>query len=89
MPWRGALLAGAGLLLAVASASLPPLRDPDSPIARRVEPFYVEKAVAEAGTPNVVTAILADFRGYDTFGETTVIFAAGLSCFFLLWRRGT
>lgn len=34
--------------------------------------------------PNIVTAVLADYRGYDTMFETTVIFGAGVVCFFLL-----
>jgi len=37
--------------------------------------------------PNVVTVILASFRGYDTLGETTVIFAAALGVFLLLGKR--
>ena len=38
----------------------------------------------ETSVPNIVTAVLADYRGYDTMFETTVIFAAGVVCFFLL-----
>ena len=38
----------------------------------------------ETSVPNIVTAVLADYRGYDTMFETTVIFAAGVACFFLL-----
>lgn len=78
------LLAGVGVLLLIATAALPPLHQADGPMSRHVEPYYLERSLVETGTPNVVTAILADYRGYDTFGETTVIFAAGLSCFLLL-----
>jgi multicomponent Na+:H+ antiporter subunit B len=37
----------------------------------------------------VVTAVLASYRGYDTLGETTVIFTAGVGVILLLrrWRR--
>jgi len=41
----------------------------------------------ETATPNMVTSVLADYRGYDTLGETTVIFTAGISCILLLRRR--
>jgi multicomponent Na+:H+ antiporter subunit B len=41
----------------------------------------------DAATPNVVTTVLADYRGYDTLGETTVIFTAGVACILLLRRR--
>jgi multicomponent Na+:H+ antiporter subunit B len=80
------LIAAAGLLLAVATHRLPPLRRADNPISGHVEQFYVSRALEDTGTPNLVTAILADYRGYDTFGETTVIFAAGLACYLLLRR---
>jgi multicomponent Na+:H+ antiporter subunit B len=35
----------------------------------------------------MVTVILADYRGYDTLGEETVIYTAGLICFLLLRKR--
>jgi multicomponent Na+:H+ antiporter subunit B len=75
-----------GLLLVLAASSLPPLRAPHNPIAERLEPYFVENSIEQTATPNMVTSILADYRGYDTFGETTVVFAAGLSCFLLLRR---
>ncbi len=46
------------------------------------------KCEEEIGTPNMVTAGLADYRGYDTLGETTVIFTAGVAVILLLRRRG-
>jgi len=46
----------------------------------------VRNAIRDMDTPNIVSAILADYRGYDTFGETTVVFAAGLACYLLLRR---
>jgi hypothetical protein len=49
---------------------------------------YVEEGEHETEVPNMVTYILADYRGYDTLGETTVIFTAGLSVILLLRRRG-
>jgi multicomponent Na+:H+ antiporter subunit B len=80
-------LVGLGVLLVWGASSLPPLRAPDNPIAERLEPYFVDNSLAQTATPNLVTSILADYRGYDTFGETTVVFAAGLSCFLLLRRR--
>lgn len=49
--------------------------------------YYIQNAKKDAHTDNVVTVILADYRGYDTLGEETVIFAAGLICFLLLRKR--
>lgn len=49
---------------------------------------WQEKCEEEMATPNMVTAGLADYRGYDTLGETTVIFTAAVSVILLLRRRG-
>jgi len=56
-----------------------------------VAPYYLERAVVETNVPNIVTAILADYRGFDTLGETIVIFTAGIGVLLLLKglrRRG-
>lgn len=84
--WSWSTLVAIGIVLLWATSTLPPLRKPDNPIAGHVEAYYVERTFEDTATPNLVTAILADYRGYDTFGETTVIFAAGLSCYLLLRR---
>ncbi len=88
MSWRvsGALAVLVAILVA-AAASLPPLRSAAAPIATRVEPYYVQNAVEQTATANIVSAILADYRSFDTFGETTVVFTAGLACYLLLGRR--
>ena len=65
---------------------LPPWADPDQPASIHVSPRYIEMAFEETGVPNIVTAVLADYRGYDTLGETTVIFTAGMACILLLKR---
>jgi multicomponent Na+:H+ antiporter subunit B len=84
----GVLLLGiVTLLLLVAVQALPPLRSLDAPLAVHVDQHYREHTLSDMATPNVVTSVLADYRGYDTFGETTVIFAAGLSVYLLLRRR--
>jgi len=75
-----------------AVAGLPAVGDADSPPARHVSPRYIEAGPAETGAPNMVTGVLADYRGYDTLGETVVIFTAGLACLLVLGprrRRGT
>ena len=74
-------------LLAASMVDLPPRGDPQAPAHQHVAPDYVLHAEEDMETPNVVTAILADYRGYDTLGETTVIFTAGLACWFVLFRR--
>jgi multicomponent Na+:H+ antiporter subunit B len=83
-----AVAAACGLALALIVAALPPWADPAAPPATHVSPRYLERAVAETATPNVVTAVLADYRSYDTLVETLVIFTAALGCWLLLRREG-
>jgi multicomponent Na+:H+ antiporter subunit B len=75
-----------GGLLIYGIADMPDWGDPKSPPNMHVSPRYIERTVKETATPNMVTAVLADYRGYDTLGETTVIFAAGISCLLMLMK---
>lgn len=75
-----------GFLLIYATVDMPNWGDPNSPANSHVSPRYIEKVIPETATPNMVTAVLADYRGYDTFGETVVIFTAGIVCLMLLRR---
>ena len=73
-----------GCVLLYATGDFPSWGDPASPASTHVSPHYLEKALEETSVPNIVTAVLADYRGYDTMFETTVIFAAGAACVILL-----
>jgi multicomponent Na+:H+ antiporter subunit B len=75
-----------GAAILAVSAALPPWGSPSTPPAVHVSPRYLEGALPDTDTPNVVTAVLADYRSYDTLGETVVIFTAGLACWALLRR---
>ncbi len=77
-----------GILLVWAEGGVPEFGDPAAPANRYISDRYVEDSLEETGTVNVVTAILADYRGYDTLGETTVIFTAGVAVLLLLRREG-
>ena len=80
--WVPLVLAAA--ILFYAAGSLPSMGDPNAPAATHVSPRYIEKAEEETGAANMVTAVLADYRGYDTLGETVVILTAGLACLLVL-----
>ncbi len=88
MKWFNGLimLLFVGLML-YATVGLPDHADPQAPANVHVSPTYIEDSVADTYTPNVVTAVLADYRGYDTLGETIVIFTAGLACVLILMKR--
>ncbi len=85
LPLAVVLLTGAALIYA--TLDMPAYGDPDAPIHRHVAPRYIEKALEETSIPNVVTAVLASYRGYDTLGEVTVIFTAGIGVLVLLGFR--
>ena len=73
-----------GAVLVYGTLDMPSFGDPDAPSQVYPELSYVEREPGEIGVPNVVTAILASYRGYDTLGETTVIFTAGIGVLLLL-----
>ena len=87
-PWLPlALSVTLGGLVVYGTLGLPGFADEQAPIHRHVAPRYLQQAVAETGVPNVVTAGMASYRGYDTLGETTVVFTAGAGVVALLRRR--
>lgn len=87
-PWLPlAVTLAAGLVLVYGTWDLPAFSDPAAPIHRHVAPRYLEEAPRATGVPNVVTAVLASYRGFDTLGETTVVFTAGAGIIALLRRR--
>jgi multicomponent Na+:H+ antiporter subunit B len=76
-----------GGLLLYGTMDMPAWGDPQSPANSYVSPRYIEEALEKTETPNIVSAVLADYRGYDTMGETTVIFTAALVCALLLRKN--
>lgn len=78
------------LILLYATFDKPRLGDPNAPVHQHVAPWYLENTPRLIDIPNVVTAVLASFRGYDTLGEVFVIFTAGIGVMFVLgtpWSR--
>ena len=76
-----------GAALVYGTFALPAFSNPAAKIHTHVVPRYLNDALKETGVPNVVTAVLASYRGYDTLGETTVVFTAGVGVIALLRRR--
>ena len=76
-----------GAVLINTTFDMPSFGDPQAPIHQHVAPRYIEESGREIGVPNIVTSVLASYRGYDTLGETTVIFTAACGVLALLGRR--
>ena len=73
-----------GALLVFAALDLPTFGDPNAPAQVHVAPRYLEESGTLLHIPNVVTTVLASYRGFDTLGETIVVFTAGLGVLLLL-----
>jgi multicomponent Na+:H+ antiporter subunit B len=82
---------GTGAAIVWGTLVFPPFGTADMVIHKHVAPRYLADTIKETNVPNAVTSVLADYRGYDTLGETTVIFTAGIGVMLLLRgarRRG-
>ncbi|MEX2359684.1 MAG: DUF4040 domain-containing protein [Gammaproteobacteria bacterium] len=73
-----------GVALIYGTLDMPTLGDPDAPAHNHVSPRFTQDSPNEIGIPNMVTSVLASYRGYDTLGEVMVIFAAGVGVLLLL-----
>lgn len=82
--FAGVILGAFFALFVYAESDLPPRGDPAAPSRRHITPQYIDGAVLQTHTPNIVTAVLADYRGYDTLGETAVILTAGFAVMLIL-----
>jgi multicomponent Na+:H+ antiporter subunit B len=73
-----------GMALIYGTLDMPNFGDPNAPAQLHVAPEYLARIPHEIGVPNAVTAILASYRGYDTLGETAVVFTAGIGVLLLI-----
>ena len=84
-PWLSLVVVVSAVLVVVyATFDQPRLGDPEAPVLNHVGPWYLEKTPEYVDIPNVVTAVLGSYRGYDTLGEVFVVFTAGIGVLFLL-----
>ena len=81
-----AVITVTGAAMTYGTLDMPPYSDPMAPIHTHVAPHYLTQSSEEIGIPNVVTSVLASYRGYDTLGEVAVIFTAAVGVLLLLGR---
>lgn len=81
------IVVATGALLIFGTLDMPSYGDPTAPIHQHVAPRYIADAERETSVPNIVTAVLASYRGFDTMGELAVIFTAGIGVMLLLGLR--
>jgi len=77
-----------GCALVYGTLDMPHFGDPSAPIHVYPNPSFVDQSLKDMhGLPNVVTSVLGSYRGYDTLGETAVIFTAGIAVLIILRRE--
>ena len=76
LPLLVAIMTGAVLI--IGTQDMPLYGDPSAPIHSYLAPYYIQVSGAEIGIPNIVTSVLASYRGYDTLGESFVVFTAAI-----------
>ncbi|MEL6504128.1 MAG: DUF4040 domain-containing protein [Pseudomonadota bacterium] len=79
----GVVLLVGGVLI-YGTWDMPNFGDPTAPVLTHVGPDYLDRTPVEVDIPNVVTAVLATYRAFDTLGEVAVVFTAGLGVWLLL-----
>lgn len=77
---------GVGAFLFYGVHALPEFGSPDAPAAAYLAPEYISRNLIDMATPNVVTAVLADYRSFDTLIESAVVVTAVLACLLIMRR---
>ena len=75
-----------GMILIYGTIDIPEFGSGSAPVHQHIAERYIQESPTEIGVPNMVTSVLASYRGYDTLGEVTVIFTAGIAVLILLGR---
>jgi multicomponent Na+:H+ antiporter subunit B len=86
LPLVTVLVTGAALIYA--TLDMPHFGDPQAPAHVHVAPRYLHESAEEVGPDNVITSVLGSYRGFDTLGETVVVFTAGIAVIALLAGAG-
>ena len=82
--WALGMISLLGLLFLWGSLDLSWFGDPLSPPNAYLSPYYLQHCFRDSMTPNAVTAVVVDYRAFDTLIEATVIFTAGVACLLIL-----
>jgi multicomponent Na+:H+ antiporter subunit B len=85
LPWLPLIVVAiTGTAIVYGTWDIPGFGVADTPAQTHVARYYIENALPETGVPNIVTAVLASYRGFDTLGEVTVIFTAAVAVMLLI-----
>ena len=85
LPFAVVLITGSALVYG--TWDIPEFGAPDAPAQTHVARYYLDNVIEQTGVPNVVTAVLASYRGFDTLGEVVVVYTAGVAVMLLIGGR--
>ncbi len=80
----GLICAAVIIVLLVTVSFLPEYGNPDNPVNNEVSRRYIEKGLEETGAVNIVAGMILDYRAFDTFGESAVLFTSSACVMFLM-----
>lgn len=73
-------------MLAYSVCNLPPYGNAENPVNNEVSQKYLEDGLEDTGATNAVAGMILDYRAFDTFGESTVLFVAVAAVVMLMKR---
>lgn len=73
-----------GSALIYGTLDMPQVGDPEAPAHTHLAPHFTQQSVTEIGIPNMVTSVLASYRGLDTLGEAVVVLTAAVGVLLVL-----
>lgn len=73
-----------GGALIYGTLDMPLIGDPEAPAHTHLAPHFTQYSVVEIGIPNMVTSVLASYRGLDTLGEAVVVLTAAVGVLLVL-----
>ena len=76
------------LILLLGVQELPSFGKPDNPANNEVSRYYIENTTKDTGATNIVTGIILDYRAFDTFVESSVLFTASIIVILILKNNG-
>ncbi|MGH4049947.1 MAG: hydrogen gas-evolving membrane-bound hydrogenase subunit E [Clostridium sp.] len=75
------------IILLLGVNELPKFGQYDNPANNEVSHYYIENTTKETGAMNIVTGIILDYRAFDTFVESSVLFTASIVVLLLLKKE--
>jgi len=78
---------GITIILLIGSKDLPQFGIEDTPTNNDVSKYYIKNATKETGATNIITGVILDYRAFDTFVESSVLFTSAIVVMIVLKKE--